>query len=275
VGCYPNVNLLLGEANSQYIAVLNADDWWEPAFLATMVDLLDRAPDALLATCATRDVRNGTEVNLTGLHLFWPPARGSTCPSAEAARFLTRDNPVRTPSVLARAQLYQRVARFDESVPFSADWLMWLRAAAIAPIAVSAETLANYRLHEASMSSDFIKKNLYGVEVLRLSRILTEEWGGAAEPFPGAVREFDSTVSGQLLMDAMRRNQRGDRAGAIAQARLARAIAPSGTRAWLGFAVEKSIALTAIPLLGAFRKPISALALAGGNRMRRSWMGTN
>jgi hypothetical protein len=120
--------------------------------------------------------------------------------------------------VLARAQLYQRVARFDESVPFSADWLMWLRAAAIAPVAVSAETLANYRLHEASMSSDFIKKNLYGVEVLRLSRILTEEWGGAAEPFPGAVREFDSTVSGQLLMDAMRRHQRGDRLGATAQA---------------------------------------------------------
>src|SRR5256885_13351565 len=65
VGCYPNVNLLLGEANSPYIAVLNADDWWEPTFLATMVDLLDRAPDALLATCATRDVRNGTEVNVT------------------------------------------------------------------------------------------------------------------------------------------------------------------------------------------------------------------
>jgi hypothetical protein len=240
-----------------------------------MVDLLDRSPEALLASCATRDVRDGNEVSVTGLHQFWPPSRGVTCPSAEAARFLARDNPIRTPSVLAKAELYQRVARYDESVPFSADWLMWLRAATIAPIAVCADTLANYRVHDASMSTDFIRKNLYGVEVLRLSRILAEEWSGAAEPFPRACREFDTTISGQLLMDAVRRHQRGDRVGAIAQARLARAVAPTLSRAWLGFAVATSIALTAVPPLALLRKPVSALALAGGNILRRAWMGAS
>jgi hypothetical protein len=239
-----------------------------------MVRLLDRAPEALLATCAARDIRDGHEVSVTGLHQFWPSAGGPTCPSAEAARFLARDNPIRTPAVLARAELYEHVARYDESVPFSADWLMWLRAATIAPVAVSADTLANYRLHDASMSTEFIRKNLYGVEVLRLSRILAQEWRGVAEPFPGASREFDTTVSGQLLMDAVRRNQRGDSAGAIAQARLARAVAPSRPRAWLGLAVEKSIALTTVPLLGALRQPISQLALAGGNILRRARMET-
>src|SRR5207245_2143956 len=37
IGTVSNINLLLAEVDTEYVAILHQDDWWEPEFLATMV----------------------------------------------------------------------------------------------------------------------------------------------------------------------------------------------------------------------------------------------
>lgn len=262
IGCYSNINLLLGEATGEYVAILNQDDWWEPTFLERMVELLDRSPESVFATCASNNVQRAGIVGTSGLHEVWPRERGSTCPSPDAVRLLVRANWIRTPSVLARTELYSRIPRFDEAITHSADWLVWLRAAALGSVEVCSDALANYRVHDTSRDADLSRRNVYGIQAVHMARILASEWAGNAEPFPGAGRQIAATIAGQLLMDAARRSRRGDRAGAVFQARLARAVAPSRRHAWLALAAEKAMAWTPRVLLRGLPEP---------SLLRRAW----
>jgi hypothetical protein len=175
---------------------------------------------------------------------------------------LVRANWIRTPSVLARTELYGRIPRFDEAITHSADWLVWLRAATVGPVEVCADALANYRVHDTSRDADLSGRNVYGIQAVHMARILAAEWTGNAEPFPGAGRQIAATIAGQLLMDAARRSRRRDRAGAVFQARLARAVAPSRRHAWLALAAEKTMAWAPSGLL---------VGLPESPMLRRAW----
>ena len=128
IGWVANVNLLLAEASTPYVAILHADDWWQPAFLETTVAMLQAAPRSLVATCAGRVVRAGRAAESVGLFQAWPVSLGSTCPAGEVARLLTRRNLMPSATVLARAELYRRFPRYEPALPLLGDWLMWLRA---------------------------------------------------------------------------------------------------------------------------------------------------
>lgn len=227
IGWVANVNLLLAEVTeADYVAVLHADDWWEPAFLSTMVSRLEQAPASLIASCATRYVRDGRVIEIRGMHRMWPPTQGSTCPPADAARILSHGSFVVAPSVLARAALYRRLGGFDETLPLACDWHMWLRAASIASLEISDEPLANYRLHSGNQTGELNRANLRGLDLAGIALRMDAEWRGR-EPFPQAIRILRRTLTIELLAYAAQRAEAGDQDGAIQQARLARAIAPS------------------------------------------------
>jgi hypothetical protein len=258
-----NVNALLSEASdSEYIAVLHADDWWEPTFLQTLVARLEAAPPSLLATCSARIIRLGAGPGFSGLHQGWN-ARVSTCPSAVATRLLVQKNWLRSPAVLARRSLYQRFPRFDESLPLVNDWLMWIRAATAGDIEVCEQPLANYRFHAQNMSAASTRQNLWGDEMMRMARILQTEWV-AREPFPGACRAMAAGVASEILADAGVRAERGDTAGALLQARRARSIAPGLKQRLLAIAGEEAIRVTDLPGLRLARRPAARVG-------RRLW----
>jgi len=258
-----NVNALLSEnVDSEYIAVLHADDWWEPVFLQTMVARLEAAPQSLLATCSARIIRVGAGPGFSGLHQGWSQGSG-TCPAATAARLLVQRNWLRSPAVLARRSLYQRFPRFDESLPLVNDWLMWIRAATMGDIEVCPEPLANYRFHAQNMTAESTRENRWGDEMIRMARILQTEWA-AGEPFPGARRAIAAGVSSEILADAGVRAERGDTAGALVQARRARSIAPGFKQRFLAIAGGAAIRVTDLPGIRLARRPA---ALVG----RRLW----
>jgi hypothetical protein len=263
IGWVANVNLLLAEAQeSEYVAILHADDWWESGFLSTMVELLDNAPTSLMATSAVRQWRGGRAVAVDGLHRWWPVDRGTTCPPASASWGLTRGCCVFTPSVLARAELYRRFGGYDESLPQACDWLMWLTCAGAANIEVCGEPLATYRVHEHSLTAQLGAANLRGVDLVRLVMIMASNWKGR-EPVPGAIRQLARTVTVELLAYAGQRADAGDREGAIRQAGLARAVAPPGSLAVLAALGEAAFRCSGLRVFsGAQRKLMRAGRLA-------------
>ena len=241
LGWVVNSNLLLAHATGDYVAFLHSDDWWEPTFLSTLVHLLDGTPDALIATVATR-LWNGSTARLVGPHRVWPSELGFECPSRDALRILMRRNRIVTPSVIvARRRLYEQLPPFEPSMPNAADWLMWIRAAAVGSVVICPEVLANYRQHGSSMSGEAKRLNRYGKQFVNMTRILQAEWAGQGEPYPGAAGELTSMITMRLIADAVLRHEQDDRAGALELATLARDIAPSRRWRFLVAAVTRTI----------------------------------
>jgi|GEM_PF-3490794 len=241
VGWATNSNLLLEEADSEYVAFLHSDDWWEPTFLSRLVDLLDRTPNALVGTAAAR-VWSQSGMRVMGPHRAWPWQAGTECPSPQALQILMRRNRIVTPSmVLARRELYRRYPRFEAFMPNVCDWLMWIRAVAAGSLVVCAEALTNYRQHRSSMSGEAKRSNRYGEQFVQMAQLLQDEWSGEREPFSGAVNELTTLITIRLMADALLRHEEGDRSGAILLAGMARDIAPAAGLRVLAGAVRRTI----------------------------------
>lgn len=260
IGWVANVNLLLAEVSTPYVAILHADDWWEARFLETTVAMLEAASHSLVATCAGRIVRDGRAAELAGLFQAWGKSQGSTCPAGEVARVLTSRNLIPSVSVLTRAELYTRFPGYEPSLSLLGDWLMWLRAGAVADFEVTDEVLANYRVHTASQSTSAEAHNLWAMDALRVGRILQSEWSGSGAPYPGATRALAAAIANDLLERAALRMEAGDNAGGRLLARLAWATAPSIGQRALARIGELGIRLFGGGPLGRLRQPMTGMA---------------
>ncbi len=249
-----NFNLLLADIDTEYAVMLTADDWWEPTFLERMVGVLDQHPESLMAACAVRIMAPNSPVEVLGLHQLWPPERGTSCPPEATLEFLvSKRNRLYLPAVLTRRELYQRLPPYEES--FVSDWLMFVRAAAKAPVAVCPEPLVNYRRHQESLTAQAGRADLWGLELVKALKVLQSDWAGKELPFPDAPRTLARSFTLKLLLEAYHKSLGGDRSGALFHSRLARSIAPSATLRAFAFWCEKVTWLCTSGPLSALGRP--------------------
>ena len=257
VGWVTNMNLLLDEVvDGDVVAILHSDDWWEPDFLRTTVELLDRNPSALVAATGVYFDSEDGGTAVDGLWLDWPPARGELCASPSALRSLTTRNRLTAPAVVARRPLYDLVPRFDPTLPYCCDWLMWLRAARVGDIAVSGHALAHYRVHAANLTAAGQRAGLWALDKVRMHRIVLADWARDGEPYPGAARQWTRRMTAILASMARECAERDDREGALFHARLAQAVAPTMRDAVLCRLLEATLGATTRGPLNALRGPM-------------------
>lgn len=117
-------NLALRHAQGQYIAFLDAEDWWHPRFLERMVRAL-RGSKRQLAYCGWHDVdaRRGI-----GEH-YLPPDYGP----ADFINTAIDDSPWPVHATLSRRGLIAALGGFSEQDPQAMDDDLWLRASALSP----------------------------------------------------------------------------------------------------------------------------------------------
>jgi glycosyltransferase involved in cell wall biosynthesis len=255
VGYVRNTNLLLDGVDSEFVAILHSDDWWEPDFLARLVDLLDRAPDAIMAICAPRLVFESGQTRVDRLDRTASPNGSLVLPSPEAARMLVRSWAYLTPSnAVTRQELYRRF-RYEESLPYTNDRAMWLRAASVGAIATCAEPLANNRMHAQSVFGQSDSELLWADEGVRMATLLDAEWARDGSPYPGAGRELRMMEALRFVMKSYELHENGNRQGALKLIRLARENAPSRGWRWVA------------GLLGLFIRTTSPAAAVGVRRL--------
>ena len=115
-------NTGIKQARGKYIAILDADDLWEPTKLEKQVDSLDNNPEVGL--CYTWTALADSEGNSTG-RVVASHAQGNVWQQ------LTEMNMVCCGSTpMIRRSCFDDVGLFDENLRFSEDWDMWLRIAA-------------------------------------------------------------------------------------------------------------------------------------------------
>ena len=234
VGYVRNTNLLLDNVDSELVAILHSDDWWEPDFLARLVDLLDRAPEAVMAACAARLEFESSESRVLRLVSSASLRETTVLSSPDAARMLMRSAFLQPSAVLSRRELYQRF-RYEESLPYTTDRAMWFRAASVGAFAISAEPLAHYRIHSASVFGQSADELLWADEGMRLADLLEAEWRQVGPPYEGAEVELRMGDALRWIMKAYELHESGNRRGALKLIRLARDASPSaGLRAVAG-----------------------------------------
>jgi len=133
-------------ATGEYIAFLDADDWWEPQKIATQVKVLREHPDAVGNYTGLRVVSDQGE-HLTDLApvdhtTLWPTLRWC--------------NPGVPPSsvLLRRSALEELGSGFNERQLGSEDWNLWFRLISKGPFCVCPEPLTDYRSSAGGLSGD-------------------------------------------------------------------------------------------------------------------------
>jgi hypothetical protein len=119
--------------------------------------------------------------------------------------------------MVVRREVYERLGGFDDRLPCSEDWEMWVRIAAHYPIGYEPATLAAYRMHADSNTG----RNTHDAANMRFTRAaidMFEEYlpPQVAHDVARRARETYALSSVDFARECLRQR---DYSGAVAQAR--------------------------------------------------------
>ncbi|HWD39152.1 MAG TPA: glycosyltransferase [Fimbriimonas sp.] len=148
IGTYATLNVGLGKATGELIAVLNDDDLWAPKKLERQISLIDS--DERIGLVHT----NGYFIDGKGDHMEGSPL-GFRFPkfiTGDLLLGLVYENKIIASAALARRECFERLGGFNASYFGSGDWEMWFRIAEAYWVGFVDEPLTMYRVHGENAS---------------------------------------------------------------------------------------------------------------------------
>lgn len=145
-------NRALRESNGMFIAPLDADDLWHPEKIARQLSRLTQSPQAGMVYCWSTDIdEDGIIVEHRLAVEQW---EGDVYASLVLSNFIGNGS-----VPLIRRDLLQAVGGWDSALNRARaqgceDWLLYLRLAERAPVAVAPAYLVGYRQRTGAMSRD-------------------------------------------------------------------------------------------------------------------------
>ncbi len=123
-------------SSAEYIAFLDADDWWDPTYLKRMAQLINDYPDAGLYASNYYYHKDG--VNIIKVDI---PTGYFNYPKEYFKNFAM---PVWTGATMIPRKVYDEMGGFPLGIKLGEDFLLWVKIALHYPIAFLNEPLAYY-----------------------------------------------------------------------------------------------------------------------------------
>ncbi len=183
----------------EHVVFLDADDRLRPDALAIGARELMRHPTSALVwgRCVRIDERGRQLPTVPP-----PPVKG------DAYEALLRTNFIWTPAVVMfRRSVCGHLMRFNPAVDASADYELYLRIVRHFPICGHARTVAEYRLHAGSMSSNSSLMLASTMKVLRAQRPYVRRRRAYARAYDQGRRSSQSHYGEQLLRKITEQSQ--------------------------------------------------------------------
>ncbi len=159
-------NVGIADGTAPYVAFLDADDIWEPDFLARQTELLSSRQELDLCLTDHYQFEDGGPVvvrSFLGQHAGFAtiPRSDAGYPKAYVFDRVIGDDLVDgmfvwTSALCVRRPALEAAGAFDESMPLGEDHDLWLRLCRTGKAGVILEPLAGRRLRPASASSDVL-----------------------------------------------------------------------------------------------------------------------
>ena len=126
----------VAQANGDYLAFLDADDWWEPIYLKRMAQLIADYPDAGLYACNYVYYKPGkthVALNIPTGYINYPKAY-----------YESGAMPVWTGATMIPRAVFDEMGGFPEGIKLGEDFLLWAKIALQYKVAFLNEALAWY-----------------------------------------------------------------------------------------------------------------------------------
>jgi glycosyltransferase involved in cell wall biosynthesis len=149
-------------SSCEWIAFLDADDWWASNKLELQWQAITEFPDAPLISCDNYFVRDGsiTPLDEAVVQSRWRNMSGELVRGNHATLIpkapgdmLDRFCPL-SPTAVIRREVFSQVGFFDEDLHYNDELECFMRIMARYPLAVVEQPLAYVRLHDHNRSRD-------------------------------------------------------------------------------------------------------------------------
>lgn len=126
----------VAQAQGDYLAFLDADDWWEPTYLEQMARLIEDYPDAGLYACNYIYYKPGKTriaLNIPTGYINYPKAY-----------YESGAMPVTSITAIMHRKVFNEMGGFPLGIKLGEDFLLWAKTAMHYPVAFCEDALAYY-----------------------------------------------------------------------------------------------------------------------------------
>ena len=188
VGAPQARNLGIEKATGEFIAFLDADDFWFPEKIERQLEFHQRYPDMAMSFTNYEHLTEDYEV-IVDCFSYWSQFQNRDeqfINIDNPLEFIIENNVIGTSTVMVKADVFSQTDSFNADIKYGEDWELWLRMSENHQIGVLNSVEVGYLMRATSVTQteDLKLRNLASIEtILQRYQNNSQRWNLAQSSF--------------------------------------------------------------------------------------------